>query len=124
MSVAADPDTGMLGVDLDELLKSGLAELAVGPAPGEMIERLGGWRVTLGKGACASTAVTSDDAAWLKLQLTLTPPKAANATARAALESYAKRAGAVHAAARITCGGAAALVVGKLDSKLVPLLRK
>jgi hypothetical protein len=37
---------------------------------------------------------------------------------------YAKRATAVQSPARITCGGTAALVVGKLEGKLVPLVRK
>jgi hypothetical protein len=117
-------DAGDLLSDVDEVLKSGLAELAAGPAPRDMIAQLDGWRVELGTGACAVTSPANDDAAWLKLQLTLAPPKAAAPATRAALEGYAKRATAVRSPARITCGGTAALIVGKLDDKLVPLLRK
>jgi hypothetical protein len=117
-------DAGALGSDVDAILKSGLAELAAGPAPRDMIAELDHWRVVLGRGTCESSDATTDDAAWLRAQLGMPVPAGAGEGTRAALRGYVSRAAFVRARVRIRCGGTAALVVGTVDGKLVPLLHE
>lgn len=108
---------------IDELLRSGLAEIAAGP--GEHIPPLvSEWRRTLGSGACKTGAASNDDLRWSRERLTMPAPKGAGSDSRQSLAGYARRASDTRDVVRVDCGGAARLLVGMLDGRLVVLVRE
>jgi hypothetical protein len=107
---------------VDGLLRSGLAEISAGPGD-HVVALVKGWRRTLGEGRCQVTAASGDDQRWLRERLALPPPRGAGIEARHALAGFAKRAAGTSDVVCVSCGGAARLVVGTLDGRLVPILR-
>lgn len=107
---------------IDELLRSGLAEIAAGP--GEHIPSLvSEWRRTLGSGACQTGAGSDDDLRWFRERLTMPAPKSAGPESRQSLAGFARRASDTRDVVRVDCGGAARLLVGLLDGRLVVVVR-
>jgi hypothetical protein len=100
----------------------GLAEISAGPGD-HVVALVKGWRRTLGEGHCQVTAASGDDQRWLRERLALPPPRGAGIEARHALAGFAKRAAGTSDVVCVSCGGAARLVVGTLDGRLVPILR-
>jgi len=108
---------------VESLLRSGLSEVAAGP--GEHIASLvNDWRQTLGAGACRSAPASDDDIRWARAQLEMQPPAGAGPASRNTIQGYARRAAGTHDFVGIDCGGAARLIVGVLDARLVPILRE
>lgn len=108
---------------IDELLRSGLAEVAAGP--GDQIAALVlEWRRSLGGGACKTGAPSDDDLRWLRERLALPAPRGAGPESRQALDGYARRASATHDVARVDCGGPTHLLVGVLEGRLVVVVRE
>jgi hypothetical protein len=107
----------------NELLRSGLAEIAAGPGD-HVISLVQGWRRSLGTGRCRVDSASEDDLRWLGERLTLPPPKGAGSEPRLALAGYARRASDTRDVVRVDCGGIAHLLVGVLAGKLVPIMRE
>ena len=107
----------------DELLRSGLTEVAAGPGD-HVTSLVSGWRQTLGSEKCRIGTASDDDLRWMRERLTLPPPKGAGPESQKALAGYAKRASDTRDIVRVDCGGAAHLLVGVLAGKLVPILRE
>lgn len=108
---------------IDDLLRSGLAEVAAGP--GEHIPSLvKEWRHILGSGACKMGAASEIDLHWFRDRLTMPAPKGAGTESRKLLASYAQRARDTRDLVRVDCGGAAHLLVGTLDGRLVVVVRE
>jgi hypothetical protein len=108
---------------IDELLRSGLAEVAAGPGD-HVVPLVNEWRQSLGGGPCKTAAPSDDDLRWLRERLTLPAPKGAGPESRQALDGYAKRAGETRDVVRVDCGGPAHLLVGALDGRLVVVVRE
>ena len=116
---AGDADQG----GIDELLRSGLAEVAAGPGD-QVVALVHEWRRSLGSGACTTGAASDDDQRWLRERLTLPAPRGAGPESRQALDGYARRATATHDVVRVDCGGPAHLLVGVLEGRLVVVVRE
>jgi hypothetical protein len=108
---------------IDELLRSGLAEATAGP--GEHIPSLlNEWRCTLGSGGCKIGAASDDDLRWFRERLTMPAPEDAGPESRQSLARYAQRASDTRDVVRVDCSGAAHLLVGVLDGRLVVVVRE
>lgn len=107
----------------DELLRSGLAEIAAGPGD-HIVSLVSGWRRTLGSGTCRIGAASDDDLRWMRERLALPPPKGAGPESQQVLARYAKRASDTRDVVRVDCGGTAHLLVGVLSGQLVPIMRE
>jgi hypothetical protein len=108
---------------VESLLRSGLSEVAAGP--GDQIASLvNDWRQTLGAGACRSSPASDSDIGWARMRVQMQRPAGASPASREAIEGYARRAAGTHDFVRIDCGGAARLIVGVLDARLVPIMHE
>ncbi|HEX2692202.1 MAG TPA: hypothetical protein VHN14_36580, partial [Kofleriaceae bacterium] len=107
----------------EELLRSGLAEVAAGPGD-HVVSLVRSWRHSLGKDHCHVGSASDDDLRWVRERLTLPPPKGAGPESRQALARYAKRASDTRDFVRVDCGGTAHLLVGVLSGQLVPIMRE
>jgi hypothetical protein len=108
---------------IDELLRSGLAEVAAGPGD-QIVPLVNEWRRSLGTGPCKTTTPSDDDLRWLRERLALPAPRGAGPESRQALDTYARRATETRDAVRVDCGGPAHLFVGVLDGRLVVVVRE
>lgn len=108
---------------VEELLRSGLAEVAAGP-DNYIVSIVNDWRRTLGTGRCRIGAASDDDVRWAGARLAMPAPRGAGPESRQALAGYAKRASDTRDFVRIECGGPAHMIVGVLGGRLVPIMRE
>lgn len=108
---------------MDDMLRSGLAEVAAGPGD-HIVSLVNGWRRTLGTGRCRISPASDADVRWARERLALAAPRGAGPESRQALAGYAKRASDTHDFVRIECGGSAHMIVGVLGERLVPIVRE
>jgi hypothetical protein len=109
---------------VEGLLRSGLAEVAAGPGD-HVVSLVSRWKQALGPEArCRLSTASEEDVSWLRVRLSLPPPKGASTESQQTLAAYATRAGETRQVQRVDCGGAAHLLVGVLAERLVPILRE